>query len=258
MTVDQYQAAVGLYSSSSPRLTRLGTNRLRSTVGMNRHGHGVVCAPRSGRVIVVVRTVTVNSSRHVDQLRVATVQCQQRHTRGSTDCTVTTSSSRRLMEALADRLHRPLCIHTHTAAAAVTSGQIILIKGHIAEALSQKLTLPLGRGSGPLLIRGSLVHATPRPKRHLDRSDRFSTSHGNVQQTDHGTALTVGCISCTLCLRCGLTTSDHSNLTHGSSQMTTERSLGIGMLKRLHPGSALWFSAAIRVIQVSMPLREIG
>ena len=116
MTVDQYQAAVGLYSSSSPRLTRLGTNRLLSTVGMNRHGHGVVCAPRSGRVIVVVRTVTVNSSRHVDQLRVATVQCQQRHTRGSTDCTVTTtSSSRRLMEALADRLHRPLCIHTHSS-----------------------------------------------------------------------------------------------------------------------------------------------
>ena len=53
---------------------------------------------------------------------------------------------------------------------------------------------------------------------------------------------------------------------HGSSQMTTEWSLGIRILKRLQlycrPLSrlttchALWFSATIRVIQVSMPLRE--
>jgi len=54
---------------------------------------------------------------------------------------------------------------------------------------------------------------------------------------------------------------------HGSSQMTTEWSLGIRILKRLQlycrPLSrlttchALWFSATIRVIQVSMPLREM-
>ena len=225
---------------------------------MNRHGHGVVCAPRSGRVIVVVHTVTVNSSRHVDQLRVATVQCQQRHTRGSTDCTVTTSSSRRLMEALADRLHRPLCIHTHSSSSSSNKWSNNSDQRPHCRSVVTKIDPSPGEGIRPLLIRGSLVHATPRPKRHLDRSDRFSTSHGNVQQTDHGTALTIGCISCTLCLRCGLTTSDHSNLTHGSSQMTTEWSPGIGMLKRLHPGSAVWFSAAIRVIQVSMPLREIG
>ena len=64
--------------------------------------------------------------------------------------------------------------------------------------------LPLGEMRVPPNI---WFHASPYPKRHLDRFIRFSTAHGYVQQTYTHRARNIGSNMlhlCTTCMRCGL------------------------------------------------------
>jgi len=64
--------------------------------------------------------------------------------------------------------------------------------------------LPLGGMRVPPNI---WFHASPYPKRHLDRFIRFSTAHGYVQQTYTHRPRNIGSNMlhlCTTCMRCGL------------------------------------------------------
>jgi len=86
---------------------------------------------------------------------------------------------------MASRSVQPFCTDDH---------RLHRVSLYIAMGRSFPLKMaPSHAGSGPHLIRGSLVHPNHQPKRHIDWFSHFCRAHYCDRKTDHATqSVTIG------------------------------------------------------------------